>query len=110
MAVVVRALFRSRWVPHVPGNVTGYEVAAELERRRALTHVERLDEGLRVTAAHHQGICDVLARENPDAPHYELIALWNERMYRGKVPDAVLDNAMAEIRRLGALGLPPFDT
>ncbi len=60
-------------------------------------------------AARHRMVYDALAREHPDAPHYELIALWNERMYRGKVPDALLDAAMAETRRCGALGLPPFD-
>ncbi len=51
----------------------------------------------------------VLELANPGAPRHELIALWNERMYRGTVPDAMLDKAMAEIRRRGTLGLPPFD-
>lgn len=41
-------------------------------------------------------------REHLDAPPYEIAALWNERMYRGKMPDEALDKALAEIRRRGA--------
>ncbi len=50
-----------------------------------------------------------IKRANPDAPPYEIAALWNERMYRGRVPDEVLDRALAEIRRRGEAGLPPYD-
>jgi hypothetical protein len=48
-------------------------------------------------------------RANPDASPCELAALWNERMYRGRVPDDVLDRALAEIRRRGEAAEPPFD-
>ncbi|MGH2609189.1 MAG: hypothetical protein ACRDHF_08875 [Tepidiformaceae bacterium] len=56
-----------------------------------------------------QMVYDVLARQHPDAPHYEIAALWNERMYRGRMPDGPLDRALAEIRRRGEAGLAPFD-
>lgn len=78
-------------------------------RKQALADEERLARG--VTWCHELFAITyhVLELANPDATHYELIALWNERMYRGKVPDSLLDKAMAETRRLGAAGLPPFD-
>lgn len=56
-----------------------------------------------------QVVYEVLAREHPGAPPYELAALWNERMYRGRMPDDVLDRALAEIRRRGEGGLAPYD-
>lgn len=79
------------------------------ERRQQMTETERLREMLawcgQLFALRYEGI----RSEHPGAPDYELAALWNERMYRGKVPDALLDAAMAESRRRGELGLPPFD-
>lgn len=74
-----------------------------------MTDEERLAQALEWCHGLFRMTYQALVRQNPGAPHYELIALWNERMYRGKVPDALLDAAMAETRRLGALGLPPFD-
>jgi hypothetical protein len=41
-------------------------------------------------------------RAHPDASPHEIAALWNERMYRGRIPDDVLDRALAEIRRRGS--------
>ncbi|MEX0784023.1 MAG: hypothetical protein WD557_15390 [Dehalococcoidia bacterium] len=48
-------------------------------------------------------------RQHPGAPPHELAALWNERMYRGRMPDDALDRALAEIRRRGADSLAASD-
>lgn len=71
-----------------------------------MTDEQRLERGLRWCSELFGMTFHLLEQENPCAPRYEIVALWNERMYRGKVPDTLLDAAMAEIRRLGALGLP----
>ncbi len=67
-----------------------------------MSEVELLDEGLTRMAHRFKLIYEVLRREHLDAPPYEIAALWNERMYRGKMPDEALDKALAEIRRRGA--------
>jgi hypothetical protein len=73
-----------------------------------MSEAERLDEGLTWMAHRFNLIYEVLRREHPHVPEHEIAALWNERMYRGKMPDAALDRAFAEIRRRGQAGLPPF--
>lgn len=48
-------------------------------------------------------------KQHPDAPPHEIAALWNERMYRGRMPNDALDRALAEIRRRGAEKTPAED-
>jgi hypothetical protein len=40
----------------------------------------------------------LLAARHPGASDAELLALWTEQSYRGTVPDALLDRALAAIR------------
>jgi hypothetical protein len=47
-----------------------------------------------------------IQHEAPDLPHHEVVAALNERMYRGRVPDEVLNKAKAEMRQRAAHGLP----
>jgi hypothetical protein len=44
----------------------------------------------------------VIAARHPGAPDSELLALWTEQSYRGAVPDALLERALAAIRAGGA--------
>ena len=67
-----------------------------------MSQLERFDEGLTKMGQRFDLIHEVLVRAHPDASPHEIAALWNERMYRGRIPDDVLDRALAEIRRRGS--------
>lgn len=74
-----------------------------------MTDMERLEHMLGWCGQLFSMRFHLLETEYPEAPEYELYALWTERMYRGTVPDEMLDKALAEIRYRGTHSLPPYD-
>jgi hypothetical protein len=71
-----------------------------------MTDLERLEAMVRWSGQLFELRLHQVRLEQPEASTAELYAQWTDRMYRGAVPDDLLERTMEEIRRRGDGGLP----
>lgn len=76
-------------------------------RLAARTRADRLDDGL-AWCEQMQGLRRAyIGSRHPGASESEVLALWTEETFRGRVDDGLLARACAEIRRRGEAGALP---